>query len=87
MILFYGNECPHCKDLEKFIEQNNIAEKVKFDYLEVWHSKANSRIMMEKAKECEISQDRLGVPFLYVKGKCFIGGPEVEKFFRQEVGM
>ncbi|EKE11416.1 MAG: hypothetical protein ACD_15C00084G0017 [uncultured bacterium] len=87
IILFYGEECPHCKDLEEFIKKNNIAEKVKFNYLEVWHNKSNSGIMMEKAQECGFAKDQLGVPFLYAKGRCFIGGPEVEKFFKEEAGI
>lgn len=86
-ILFYGNECPHCQDVEKFIEENKIAEKVSFDSLEVWHNKSNSAVMLEKAGECGFAKDQLGVPFLYASGKCFMGGPEVEKFFRQEAGI
>jgi glutaredoxin len=87
IILFYGKECPHCQDVEKFIEENKIMEKVGFDSVEVWHNQANSEVMMEKAKECGLSQENLGVPFVWARGKCFMGGPESEKFFRQEAGM
>lgn len=87
IVLFYGKECPHCKDIDKFIEENQITEKVGFDSLEVWHNKANSEIMLKKAQACGLAKDQLGVPFLYAKGKCFIGGPDVEEFFRQEAGI
>ena len=84
---FYGKECPHCQDVEKFMEENKIAEKVKFDSIEVWHNKANSKILLEKVKECSIAEDEVGVPLLYARGKCIIGAPEIEKFFRQEAGI
>lgn len=83
IIFFYGQECPHCHDVEKFISDNNISSKVKFDSLEVWHNSANADLMMQKAKECGIPQDQVGVPFVYSDGKCYIGTPDVEKFFQQ----
>lgn len=86
-ILFFGRECPHCKDVEKFIEENKIAEKVAFDSLEVWHNDANKEVFLEKIKECGIAEDKAGVPLLYAKGKCLIGTPNIEKFFRQEAGL
>lgn len=87
IIFFYGQECPHCQDVEKFLADNKISDKVKFDSLEVWHNSANQKIMSDKAKECGISEDKLGVPFLYAKGQCFIGTPDVESFFKQEAGL
>ncbi|HCP08464.1 MAG TPA: hypothetical protein DIT25_01545 [Candidatus Moranbacteria bacterium] len=85
--LFYGRECSHCKNLEKFMKENKIEEKVEYDYIEVWHNKINANILMEKAKECGISEDKVGVPFLYAEGKCSIGGPDVEKFFKEKAGI
>jgi len=87
IVLFYGQDCPHCKDVEKFIAENGIAEKVKFDSLEVWHNKANSNILLKKAQECNIAEDKTGVPFLYSKGECHVGTPDIEKFFKQAAGI
>lgn len=85
--LFYGQECSHCKEVEKFIAENKIAEKIKFDYIEVWHNSVNKNIFLKKAQECGIAEDKLGVPFLYVRGKCFIGSPEVKGALKQEAGI
>ena len=87
IIFFYGQECPHCKDVEKFLADNDVASKVKFDSLEVWHNTANSNLLLQKAEECGISKDKAGVPFLYAKGKCYVGTPDVENFFKQEAGI
>ena len=87
IILFYGKECPHCQELDKKIEENKIAEKVKFDSLEVWHNAENRKIFKDKAFECGYTEDQLGVPFLYARGKCFVGTPEAEEFLKQEAGI
>jgi len=83
-IFFFGAECPHCKDVEKFVADNGIAEKVKFDSLEVWHNDANAKVLVKKAQECGVEAF---VPFLFSKGKCFVGTPDVENFFKQEASI
>ena len=87
IVFFYGRECPHCQDVEKFISDNKINQKVKYDFVEVWHNKANAAAMMTKAEECGLPQDQVGVPFVYSKGKCYIGTPDVENFFKQVAGI
>jgi len=84
IILFFGNECPHCHDLDEEIEKNKIAEKVPFDSLEVWHNAENQKIFEDKAFECGYRKEQLGVPFLYADGKCYIGTPDIMEFFRKE---
>lgn len=84
IVLFYGKECPHCQDLEKKIEEEKLAEKVKFDSLEVWHNTENRKIFKDRAFECGYTEDQLGVPFLYARGKCYVGTPDIEKFLKEE---
>jgi len=87
IVLFYGEECPHCKDVEEFLTQNNISEKVNYSNLEVWHNKNNAQFLFEKAEACGYSKDNLGVPFLYARGECFSGAPAIEGFFKKEAGI
>jgi glutaredoxin len=87
IIYFYGEECPHCKDVAKFLEDNKIADKVNFSKKEVWHDTANAAEMEKKAQECNIQKEGMGVPFVYAKGKCYVGTPQVEAFFSQEAGI
>lgn len=81
IIFFYGAGCPHCQDVENFIAQNHIDQKVKFSKLEVWFNKANANLMIEKAQQCGITGNQLGVPFVWADGKCYMGTPDVENFF------
>lgn len=87
ILLFYGRECPHCKDVDRFIEENKIAEKVKFDRLEIFHNSQNQIILTEKARQCGIEDEKeIGVPFLYdvQENKCFVGTPDIEDFFKKK---
>ena len=83
---FYGQECPHCQDVAKFLEENKIAEKVKFEKKEVWHDKNNQQAMLAAAKACRLDEKSLGVPFLFADGQCYIGGPDVEGYFKKAAG-
>lgn len=84
VVYYYGAECPHCQEVAKFLEENNIAEKVEFTKKEVWHNPANNREMTRRAKECGIDAKELGVPFLWNEGACLSGQDQVIEFFRQK---
>jgi glutaredoxin len=86
-IYFYGEECPHCKDVMKFLDENKIADKVKFEKKEVWHDTANAAMMEDRAKLCGLDVKKIGVPFLFAEGKCFIGTPDVESYFKTAAGL
>lgn len=87
IVYYYGEECPHCKDVMKFLEENKIAEKVNFEKKEVWHNTANAREMDSKVKICGLDKKSVGVPFLFADGKCFIGTPDVTGFFKKAAGI
>ena len=83
IILFYGQGCPHCKNVDDFIAQNNIKDKVKFSNLEVWYNKDNQAILGQVAQKCGINSNQVGVPFLYDgNGKCYVGDVDVINFFK-----
>jgi glutaredoxin len=87
IVYYYGEECPHCHDVAKFLDENGIAEKVNFEKKEVWHNTANARDMDAKVKICGLEKSRVGVPFLFADGKCFIGTPDVTGFFKDAAGI
>lgn len=87
IVYYYGKECSHCKDLEKFLEDNKIADRVSFAKKEVWHNSKNSDEMQKRADECRVSKEGMGVPLVWSEGKCFVGGPDAENFFKQKAGM
>lgn len=87
IILFYGDGCPHCADVERYIDENNIAQKVFFEKLEVWNNEQNVQIMKEATKICKLDETKIGVPFLFAQSKCYIGTPDVKNFFKQRASL
>lgn len=83
MILFYSTTCPHCKNVEKFINDNNIKEKIILEEREVGSSEDNSVLMQKKAKECGIKEDSLGVPFLWNGERCIMGDTPIIEYLKQ----
>lgn len=86
-IYYYGSECPHCKDVLAFLDKNDIYSKVDFIKKEVWHDQNNGMELTEAARKCGKDPSKIGVPFLFDNGKCYMGGPEVEGFFAQKAGI
>lgn len=87
IVYYYGEGCPHCKVINEFLTENNIAEKVSFEKKEVWSNKANASEMSRRAKTCDIKPEGMGVPFVYAEGQCFIGEPDVRKFFSEKANL
>ena len=86
-IYYYGESCPHCKDVLAYLDKNDIYSKVDFIKKEVWKDKENSKELTEAAQKCGLNPANIGVPFVYDQGKCYMGGPDVEKFFGKEAGI
>lgn len=84
MVMYWGDGCPHCENVTKFLEEKHIADKVSFEQKEVWNDRANAKEMARRAKSCGLSSNDIGVPFLFSDGKCFIGEPDVEKEFMRK---
>jgi len=85
IILFYGDDCSHCKIVEDFLTANKVEEKVKITKLEVFNNKDNAQVLLERAQACGLPTDQVGVPFLWDGKTCLIGDPDVIKFFQDKI--
>ncbi len=86
IILFYGDTCPHCQKVEEFITTNKVEEKIKLERLEVYNNKENATLLGQMAQICKIPTEQgVGVPFLWNKGKCLVGDQEIIDFFQGEL--
>ncbi len=86
-VYYYGAECPHCKKINEFLDENSISEKVTFSKKEVWHDTSNAKEMTVAATQCGIDKKDIGVPFIFDNGTCLIGEPDVRKFFSEKAGL
>ena len=83
MILFTGDNCPHCKNVEDYILQNKIQSKLSFQELEVYNNIANSKLLTEKTKQCNLSS--LGVPLFFDGKNCIQGDNLIIDFLSAKV--
>ena len=83
IILFYRDGCPHCENVDNYIEENNIEEKITFSRKD---AQQNSGLFRQKAKICNIPESRLGVPFLWngPDTACFMGADQIINFFESK---
>jgi glutaredoxin len=86
IVLYYGDGCPHCAIVDKFAEENKVAEKVTYEKKEVFNNKENADELTGRAKVCGLPTDSIGVPFLWDGSKCLIGDQDIINFFKQKIG-
>lgn len=85
--LFYSTTCVHCKQVEEFVKSNKVDEKVSIVRKEI-SVPANMAALNQAVEFCKVDATQgIGVPFLLAEGKCYMGGPDVEGYFRQKLGM
>jgi len=84
IVLFYGDGCPHCALVEKFVAENGIEAKVPYTKKEVYHNSQNADELAKKAKTCGMPTDSIGVPFLWDGSKCLVGDQDIIEFFKSK---
>jgi glutaredoxin len=87
IVFYYGITCPHCKEVEQWMKEKKIEEKIKVIKKEVYQNRANQQELSYVAQKCNINPSMIGVPFLYSDGQCFIGTPDVEKKLAEKAGI
>ena len=72
LVFFWGEGCPHCENVDKFLGQNpGLEEKIKLRKIEVFKDLSGQKTFLEKTDECGLASK--GVPVLYKDGKCTQG--------------
>lgn len=88
IILFVGNGCPHCENVEAFANANNIIQYVPYETREVFDDKKNAALMRQKAATCASGQEITGVPFLWADNgaTCLVGDVDIINYFKIKSG-
>ncbi len=86
-ILYYSETCPHCKNVEGFIEQNDISSKMNIIQKEVKLNESNAKELITVQNYCKIDKNYIGsVPLLYSDGKCYLGDIDIIDFLKTKLG-
>lgn len=81
-VFYYGDGCPHCANVEEFLKSNPLPADFNMARKEVYNNKQNSQELVNRAKECGLATDSVGIPFLYNQGKCLIGDIDIIAYFK-----
>ncbi|TAN32730.1 hypothetical protein EPN28_04415 [Patescibacteria group bacterium] len=85
IVLYYGRECPHCANIDAFIQSNKLDEKITINRKEVYHDQGNALDMARAAKKCGLPGGQVGVPFLSDGASCHVGEDQVRDYLFQYV--
>ncbi len=86
-IYYYGIDCPYCRELEKFLEENKIEEKITIVKKEVYQNKQNTEEIASVAKFCGLSTNEIGLPFVYAEKKCMLGLVDIINYIKEKTGL
>ena len=89
LILFWGDGCPHCQNVDKYIKQNERDLKISIDRREIYYNRTNQKEMARLAQNCpEIdTKQGIGVPFAWVvaENKCLQGDTPIISLIGQKL--
>lgn len=90
LIFYWGDGCPHCENVEKWIEENNTDNKLKIVYKEVYDDINNQTELYNLAKQyCPqiINNGSIGVPtgFDPVSQECIQGDTPIIEFLSDKL--
>lgn len=80
---YWGEGCPHCKNVEDFMEGWDKKDDVTIEKSEVWNNPKNAAKMQARYDYCQIPPTQMGVPLLFTPdGKCYSGDTPIIDYFK-----
>jgi len=76
LVLYTRTDCPHCQNVEQFMTENKVKERIFFVTKEI-HDQQNSTELIETARRCQLSDDEIGVPLLWDGAQCYKGDQNI----------
>jgi len=73
IVYFYGQDCPACEEVEKFMQAHNIAQKINITKYDISITE-NNNLLKQKANECGAMN---GIPLIWDKGECYVGNDAI----------
>lgn len=90
-ILFYGNGCSHCAQVEQYLKDNAIQEKFDLKLKEVYFNRNNLTEFQWYLTKLQLDTTQIGVPFLVINNehecKYINGSVPIVDFFQKKMDM
>lgn len=90
LIFYWGDGCPHCETVQKWLADNNKQNILKINSKEVYKNQNNSKELLQTVNQyCPNieAESGIGVPTAFdpVGQKCFQGSDEIIKFLSDKL--
>ena len=85
LILFYGDNCPHCHTVDDYIKDNRINQQLNIINKEVYNNQKNADELRSVAQQCGIPLNALGVPLLWSGQDCLVGDQPIINFLNDQI--
>lgn len=81
---FWLEGCPHCKNVQDFIDSWEKKDQIKIEKLESQTNRQNGQRLLSVGKYCNLETQSLGsVPLLFTpEGKCFLGDEPIISYLK-----
>ena len=91
LIIYWGEGCPHCENVKKFISDNNLDSRLKISLKEVYNNKDNQIELQQTVKKCpqiDTSQG-IGVPLSYLPkdNTCYLGDQPIIDYLKNKFSL
>src|SRR3990172_10064582 len=83
-VYFWSVTCPHCKNVQEFIDGWEGKDKFKVTKYEVNESKENANLFLKTGTDfCNLPKNQLGVPLLITpQGECLAGDVPIIEYLK-----
>jgi|GEM_PF-1502548 glutaredoxin len=81
LVIYYGEQCPHCRIVENYIEDEGIGKDFDIEMKEVSQNEDNKSELIKRAEYCNI-KGPIGVPFLWDGQACYSGDEDIVDYLR-----
>lgn len=90
LVFYWGNGCPHCENVEKWLNEKNADAKLKVNYKEVYYNQQNQTELTKTIQQyCPelMESGGIGVPtgFDPVNKKCIQGDTPIIDFLSSKL--
>ncbi len=84
-LLFVSLGCPHCQNVEDYLNAHNQTGRLQITVLEVSQNPANARQLSEAVQRCGLDTSAgVGVPLLFTASQCFSGDQDIINFLQNQ---
>lgn len=85
VVFYYGETCPHCVNVERFMKDKGVESKYGVVKKEIYKNAANKEEMAKRAAICGLDPANLVVPFLWNGNGCNLGEDSIIKYFKTKL--